>query len=91
MPTGLILVLAASVLHCWYSGHAAEPIRLRAIAHQRFGLFILLLSIALLGVGVSMIWSESGFVVGLMTVGAYFFALPMIVMPVLEALGVVPR
>ena len=48
---GLVLVVTASVLHCWYAGHATEPMRNRALLHQKFGTFILRLSIALLGIG----------------------------------------
>jgi hypothetical protein len=90
MFAGLMLLNVASALHGWYAGHAAVPRMERARVVSDHGGAILLVVLGLLAGGVVLIGASTGLAAALFSVGAYFFILPLFVMPLLRSLHLLP-
>ena len=91
MLVGAILVLlSASFLHSWYSGNAAARITQRAVGFMMFGGLVLAFSVVLLLCGLALLWSATGFVGVMLGAGVYFFALPLLTVPLLTAMNLIP-
>ena len=87
---GTVLIIVAAILHSWYAGSARHPIE-PSRAFAQFGLLVLFLTIILLVTGVLFIWLGSGFLTALAAAGVYFFVLPLVILPLLQRAGLVPR
>lgn len=91
IPLGAILVLAASVLHCWYSGHATAPQYNQAFGFVRYGRVVLVVSVVLLLAGLALVWVGGSLVASLVAAAVYFLVLPLLMMALLQQLELIPE
>jgi ribosomal protein S27E len=88
--SAIVLLLVASVIHGWYAGNASLPHGHAASLVRYHGGFILVVFTLLLVGALILLWSAKGFWFAVGGVGAYFFLLPLITLPLLTAIGLVP-
>ena len=84
-----VLLLIASIIHCWWSGNAKAGPGNAAEAFYRHAKGILFFQILLLATALIIFWLSKGFVAALVAAGIYFFVLPLIVLPILAKIGLV--
>jgi uncharacterized RDD family membrane protein YckC len=87
---GVLLILVAALLHSWYAGNATAKPGEAAGGFYAFGASCLLVVILLLVAGAILVWLGSSFVAALVSVGVYFFVLPLIFTPLLEWARFIP-
>ena len=87
---GVLLVLLAGVLHCWYAGHASAPFPFRALGFQMFGSVVLGIGIMALVVGLGLTWGATSFLGAAIAGLVFYFLLPFLTGPLLRALGALP-
>jgi hypothetical protein len=87
---GVLLVLLAGVLHCWYAGHASAPFPFRALGFQMFGSVVLGIGIMALVVGLGLTWGATSFLGAAIAALGFYFVLPLVTPPLLRALGAIP-
>ncbi|MCI0440253.1 MAG: hypothetical protein L0177_14150 [Chloroflexi bacterium] len=85
------LIMLAGLLHAWYAGHAVAKPGHAARGFHVVGPGVLVASIVMLVGGLALLWFLTGFLSALAAAGVYFFVLPLITMPLLEALKVIPE
>src|ERR1700720_1759936 len=84
LPSGIALLILASVLHCWYAANAGTQRGYQAGAYMRFGRGLLFISILILIAAVIMIWNASSFAVAALAIILYFLLLPLFTMPIMK-------
>lgn len=90
LAAGICFLLIASFLHCWYSGHASASFAEKAAGFHTFGSKALGISIAMLIVGLALIWAAIGFLGAGIAAAGYFFLLPLLNLPLLRLLKAIP-
>ena len=79
--TGIILVILASILHCWYAANTAALPSYQAMGYMFFGGSALLATVVLLIAGSIAIWIGSSFLACGAAIIVYIFVLPLVIMP----------
>src|SRR6266542_2026902 len=87
---GILLILVASVLHTWHSGHALATPGNAAEGFRAIGPIVLLISIVLLLGGLLLVWRSVSIVAALIAAAIYFFVLPLIMLPLMEWATLIP-
>ncbi len=86
---GLAVLIVGSVVHTW-SGAKARQRLLEGKEPLPQGMAIPVLAhVLLLILGLGMLWSGGSFFLAVLGMGAYFFVLPLLVVPLLRALGLI--
>jgi hypothetical protein len=88
LVTGILVIIAASLLHCWYASNKAAAPSNCAIGFFGFGKLVLIISIALLLLGTGLVWAGGSFWIGVAAVALYFFVLPLAIMPWMQKIYV---
>ena len=78
---GIFAILIASALQCWHAANKAAAPSNCAIGFFGYGTAALTLSIVLLAVGSASIWVGWSFLGTIVAVVAYFFVLPLAILP----------
>ena len=81
---GIVALVFASFLQCWYSANAGMEFGHAATAFFRYRRGILLTSILFLCGSIIMIWIGSAFLYAVAALIVYFFILPLLILPLLQ-------
>jgi len=84
LAAGLLVLVLASVLHCWYAANAGTERGHAAGGFYVFGRGVVALSLLLLLISVVLIWSGSSFLWAAAELVAYFLVMPLIFVPILQ-------
>ncbi|WP_229668997.1 hypothetical protein [Edaphobacter acidisoli] len=84
LVVGIVLLILASFLHCWYGVNSRMPVGHAAGAFFRWGSGIVVAAMAILIVGLGFIWGGSSFLWLIVGLIVYFAVLPFIFTPLLE-------
>jgi hypothetical protein len=87
---GSLLLVLAGFIHSWYSANATVHPSNRVSVFRPWGFPALLLCVALLVVGLAIVWLASSVGWALVAAGAYFFILPLVTAPLLDAANLIP-
>jgi len=90
LSIAMVLLLAAALLHSWYSGNAVAKRGRAAVGFYSFGPLVLIAAILMLLCSLGIILFTAGILAALGAAGLYFFVMPLILMPILERLGFIP-
>ena len=83
---GIVTLIFASLIHCWYAANEAAFPGDRAVGYFSFGQLALVISILLLMAAVIMIWIGSSILISIAAIAIYFLLLPLLVMPLMQRL-----
>ena len=89
--SAILILLLTSVIHSWYAGNASAPHGEAAGLIRDHGSFVLAVIVLLLVTALILLWWAKGFWSAAVGAGLYFFLLPLITYPLLNAIGLVPR
>jgi TPR repeat protein len=81
---GIVILIIASVIQCWYAANKAAYPGDRAAGYFWLGTFSLVISILLLITGVATVWISSSILIAIVAIAIYFFLLPLLVMPLMQ-------
>lgn len=81
LALGIVAIIIASALHCWYAANKAAAPSNCAMGFFRFGTPSLILSIVLLVVGSASIWFGWSLFAAVAALLVYFFVLPLVMLP----------
>ena len=88
--SAIVLLLAASVIHCWYAGNASLPRWHRASLVRDHEIFVFAVTVLLPVTALILLWWANGFWSAAVGAGLYIFLFPRIIYALLNMIGLVP-
>ncbi len=81
---GFLIVVIASIIHCWNAANHAARSGVKAIGYYAFGQLTVYVSLFLLIVGFVIVWLTGSFIEAVGAIAAYFLLFPLLFLPLMQ-------
>jgi len=87
---GFIVLFLAAAIHAWAGAQARQAAMLTSSPVNQNTGCLLVIHVALLLIGLVILWAGGSFILAAIGGIIYFFVFPLITVPILRAMGLIP-